>query len=180
MPLTNEATTEANRLIERAKEVLRQPVGTSEELFKLAKALKGIQKFNLARRILELASKRKPATLERKILQQLASCTEKDPDLPLDRRYQKALKIIEAPLHEAEQFLISSVTGDSSELGDLFCRDLNGGFHDEPGDAFTAWRCGQRSIVVIILGLTWEEILGIDTHILYHFLLINVGRKLLD
>ena len=119
MPLTNEATTEANRLIERAKEVLRQPVGTSEELFKLAKALKGIQKFNLARRILELASKRKPASLERKILQQLASCTEKDPDLPLDRRYQKALKIIEAPLHEAEQFLISSVTGDSSELGDL-------------------------------------------------------------
>ena len=119
MPLTNEATTEANRLIERAKEVLRQPVGTSEELFKLAKALKGIQKFNLARRILELATKRKPATLERKILQQLASCTEKDPDLPLDRRYQKALKIIEAPLHEAEQFLISSVIGDSSELGDL-------------------------------------------------------------
>jgi hypothetical protein len=57
--------------------------------------------------------------LERKILQQLASCTEKDPDLPLDRRYQKALKIIEAPLHEAEKFLISSVTGDSSELGDL-------------------------------------------------------------
>ena len=79
MPLTNEATTEANRLIERAKEVLRQPVGTSEELFKLAKALKGIQKFNLARRILELASKRKPATLERKILQQLASCTREGP-----------------------------------------------------------------------------------------------------
>ena len=69
---------------------------------------------------------------------------------------------------------------DCSELGYLFCRDLNGGFHDKPGDAFTAWGCGQRPIVIIILGLTWEEILGIDTYVLYHFLLIDIGRKLRD
>jgi len=31
MSLTKEATTEANRLIERAKEVLRQPVGIEEK-----------------------------------------------------------------------------------------------------------------------------------------------------
>jgi len=112
MPLTKEATTEANPLIERAKEVLRQPIGTSEELFKLAKALKGIQKFNLARRVLADAlvlAGREPAAPEdhRKIVQQYAACTEKDPDLPLDRRYQKALQIIAPVLADAEAYLKS-------------------------------------------------------------------------
>src|SRR5947208_2024299 len=69
---------------------------------------------------------------------------------------------------------------DGGELGYLFGRDLNGGFHDKPGDAFTARWGGQRPIVVIILGLTWEEILGIDAHVRYRFLLIDVSRKLLD
>jgi len=69
---------------------------------------------------------------------------------------------------------------DCGELGYLFCRDLDGGFHDKPGNAFTTRRGGQRPIVVTILGFMWKEILGIDTHVLYHFLLIDVGRKLLD
>jgi hypothetical protein len=35
-------------------------------------------------------------------------------------------------------------------------------------------------LLMIILGLTWAESLGINKHIVYHFLLIDVGRKLLD
>src|SRR6266446_10441403 len=66
---------------------------------------------------------------------------------------------------------------DGSKLCHLFCRHLHGSFHDKPGNAFTARRCGQRPVVVIIRGLTWEEILRIDAHVLYYFLLIDVGRK---
>ena len=96
-------------LTEQAKEVLRNRRGTADNLFALAKSLKKIQKFNLARRILALASKQwaDPA-LARQIVQQHASCTEKDPDLPLDRRYQRAIDIIAGELKKADAYLLAS------------------------------------------------------------------------
>ena len=101
MPLTN-----ATSLIDRAKEVLRNQSGSAEELLSLARQLKAIQKFNLARRVLAVASGRDcDPDLQRKIRQQYSSCTEKDPDLPLERRYKRALDIIQPLLAEAEDYL---------------------------------------------------------------------------
>ena len=56
MPLTNEETENTESLIARAEEALGSRKGDPEGLRKLAKALKKIQKFNLARRLLALAS----------------------------------------------------------------------------------------------------------------------------
>ena len=102
MPLTNEDTENTERLIARGKEVLGSGKGDPEGLLKLSKGLKKIQKFNLARRVLALASQQQAdPDLSRKIAQQHASCTEKDPDLPLDRRHQRASEIIAPVLAEA-------------------------------------------------------------------------------
>ena len=95
-----------SNIIDEAKKVLSKEEGSALQLFKLGKGLKNEQRFNLARRVFALAAKQQPdETLHRKIVQQHASCTEKDPDLPLDRRYQRALEIIAPVLAEAEEYL---------------------------------------------------------------------------
>jgi predicted acylesterase/phospholipase RssA len=104
--VTAVANANTTTLIDQAKEVLRKQRGTAQDLFDLAKSLKKIQKFNFARRVLALASQQQAnPELSRKIVQQHASCTEKDPDLPLDRRHQRALEIIAPVLAEAEEYL---------------------------------------------------------------------------
>jgi predicted acylesterase/phospholipase RssA len=95
-----------SELIEEAKNLLRGVDAPPQTFFELAKKLKNKQHFDYARRLLALASKIKvkdPA-LELKILQQYASCTEKDPDLPIDRRFREAHEIIAGVLKEAETF----------------------------------------------------------------------------
>lgn len=95
-------------LVHRAKPILK-PDGekvAGKYLLAFAKALKGIQKFDFARRLLALALLGEPRGSEiwRVIVQQLASCTEKDPDMPLDRRYELAQEVIAPALAEAETY----------------------------------------------------------------------------
>ena len=92
--------------IELAKRILRGQAATTGELVKLAGALKGEQKFDLARRIFGRAAEQEAENDDqrRKIIQQRASCTEKDPDLPLDRRFPEAEAIIAPLLKEAKEF----------------------------------------------------------------------------
>ena len=95
-----------NNIIDEAKNVLTKREGSALGLFNLGKDLKNEQRFNLARRMFALAAKQQAdVALHRKIVQQHASSTEKDPDLPLDRRYQRALEIIAPVLAEAEEYL---------------------------------------------------------------------------
>ena len=95
-----------SQLIDEAKKLLRGADAPPQAFFDLAKKLKNKQHFDYARRLLALASKMKlkdPA-LELKIVQQYASCTEKDPDLPIDRRFREAKEIIADVLEEAKIF----------------------------------------------------------------------------
>lgn len=100
-----------SKLIDQAKRVLGGEALSTAEMFQLAKGLKGEQKFDFARRLLSRASAHgsDQPELRRKIAQQWASCTEKDPDLPLDRRYVRAQAIIAPILQEAEEYLRSPV-----------------------------------------------------------------------
>ena len=81
-----------------AETILRGKAGAPRELLKLAMALKRQNQFGLARRLLGRA--RKDATahddqeLWRRLTQQHALCTYKDPDQLLDLRLDTALKIL--------------------------------------------------------------------------------------
>jgi predicted acylesterase/phospholipase RssA len=84
--------------IDTARDVLSGVPSTPEELLSLAKQLKGLREFGLARRILARARNapgifKHPKFLE--IFQQSALCTYKDPTLPADSRLDRALEILE-------------------------------------------------------------------------------------
>jgi predicted acylesterase/phospholipase RssA len=120
MPVTNSDEPELGAVIEQAKSALGTKTGEAKALCELGKALKKFQKFNLARRVFELASKQEAdQKTRRKIIQQQASCTEKDPDLPLDRRYQGALQIIAPVLAEAEEYRRHSGDSDVEKSKDV-------------------------------------------------------------
>jgi predicted acylesterase/phospholipase RssA len=120
MPVTNSDEPQLGAVIEQAKSALGTKTGEAKALCELGKALKKFQKFNLARRVFELASKQEAdQKTRRKIIQQQASCTEKDPDLPLDRRYKGALEIIAPVLAEAEEFRRHSGDSDAEQSEDI-------------------------------------------------------------
>jgi predicted acylesterase/phospholipase RssA/MinD-like ATPase involved in chromosome partitioning or flagellar assembly len=81
-----------------AETILRGKAGAPRELLKLAVALKQQNQFGLARRLLGRARKDVTAhddgELWRKLTQQHAICTYKDPDQLLDLRLDTALKIL--------------------------------------------------------------------------------------
>ncbi|MDQ2919352.1 MAG: patatin-like phospholipase family protein [Verrucomicrobiota bacterium] len=91
--------------VDRAKQLLKESVADTTELVALARKLKGEQKFDLARRLFRRALQQcsDDGPLRRKITQQLANCTEKDPDLPIERRFADARTIILPALAEAEE-----------------------------------------------------------------------------
>lgn len=95
-----------SKAVDDAKRILRGEAAATEALFKLGKSLKGEQKFDLARRIFRQAAEQgtEDDVLRRKVAQQWASSTEKDPDLPLDRRFAEAHAVIEPVLKEAKEF----------------------------------------------------------------------------
>ncbi len=98
--------------IDRAKQLLKsESTVATADLVALARQLKGEQKFDLARRLFRQALQQcaDDARLRRKITQQLANCTEKDPDLPLERRFADARLIILPVLAEAEDVARKSV-----------------------------------------------------------------------
>jgi predicted acylesterase/phospholipase RssA len=89
----------ANDPRKTAYDILRGEYQRPEEILKLAKRLKELKEFGLARRVLARARNDKtifthPNLLE--IFQQSALCTYKDPNLPADSRLDRALEILES------------------------------------------------------------------------------------
>lgn len=85
-------------IVLEATEILRGKSESPAEIFDLARRLKEVKQFGYARRILARA-RRSPAlsadpALRRKVYQQSALCTYKDPDLPVDSRLDRALEIL--------------------------------------------------------------------------------------
>ncbi|HEX8117860.1 MAG TPA: hypothetical protein VF521_11360, partial [Pyrinomonadaceae bacterium] len=85
-------------IVQEAQEILRGKSATPEGMLELSKRLKEQKEFGYARRVLARARRSsalgaEPA-LRLKIYQQSALCTYKDPDLPVDRRLDRALEIL--------------------------------------------------------------------------------------
>lgn len=81
--------------VKRAKEILRGADDTPEILLQLAKSLMRENEFGYARRILARA-RSKPAgqKLRLQIHQKSAICTYKDPDLAVDKKFERALELL--------------------------------------------------------------------------------------
>ncbi|HKR02656.1 MAG TPA: patatin-like phospholipase family protein, partial [Pyrinomonadaceae bacterium] len=114
MPSTHNQKTR-NETVLRAQEILRgQSLPTPLEVLELAGKLKAQHAFTYARRVLARAKEddriSEDKKLRLKIYQQLAFCTYKDADLPVDGRLDRALSI----LREVEDL---SETKDQETLG---------------------------------------------------------------
>lgn len=85
--------------VTQAQEILRGRQAQPREMLELAKKLKGETRFSYARRLLARASAHESIARDKKlretIFQQLALCTYKDQDLPLDERLDRALGILD-------------------------------------------------------------------------------------
>jgi predicted acylesterase/phospholipase RssA len=101
--------------VKAAHDTLRGQVQNPEQLLALAKKLKEEKEFGLARRLLGVArlqpSVNDDPKLRRKVFQQSAVCTYKDPDLPADARLNRALEI----LHQSCEDI--NTTTDQETLG---------------------------------------------------------------
>lgn len=84
--------------VTQALEILRGRQAEPREMLELAKKLKGETRFSYARRLLARASAHEGIARDKKlredIFQQLALCTYKDQDLPVDDRLDRALGIL--------------------------------------------------------------------------------------
>ena len=86
-----------NENVRRAEDILRGRVASVDEMFQLAKTLKGDQEFGYARRLFgrarsDAASNVEP--LKTRLRQPHALCTYKDPDLAAELRFQRAITIL--------------------------------------------------------------------------------------
>lgn len=87
------------QLIERARDLLRGRAAAVQEHLALAKKLKAVKQFSYARRLLALARAHEgfvhePDNVRHVIVQQLALCTYKDDDLPVEERLTRALDVL--------------------------------------------------------------------------------------
>ncbi len=79
---------------QQAKEIINGTIiVTTEEKEQMYRAMKKVQRFNLARKILTELIQTDPQSEE--YIKQLALCTYKDPDLAQDIKFDKALKILQ-------------------------------------------------------------------------------------
>jgi predicted acylesterase/phospholipase RssA len=85
--------------VRQAQEILRGRQAEPREMLDLAKKLKAETRFSYARRLLARASGHESIARDKKlrenIYQQLALCTYKDQDLPVDDRLDRALSILD-------------------------------------------------------------------------------------
>ena len=85
--------------VTQALEILRGRQAEPREMLELANKLKGETRFSYARRLLARASGHESIARDKKlrenIFQQLALCTYKDQDLPVDDRLDRALSILD-------------------------------------------------------------------------------------
>ena len=90
--------TPAGTLVQKARLILRGASATPQELLNLASELKRVNEFGYARKLLSLARKdsriNEDEKLRRKLIQQQALCTYKDPDKPVADRLERALEIL--------------------------------------------------------------------------------------
>jgi hypothetical protein len=105
-----------SKKIQLAKDILRGVHGKEEDMTSLYKDLKKYSKFGLARKILYILRKEKPNNL--KIYQQEALCTYKDPDLPSEVKFDKAVDI----LRETEDIETTTNTETLGLLGSIYKR----------------------------------------------------------
>jgi predicted acylesterase/phospholipase RssA len=97
----NNARHESESVAQAKKIIARQQDAEFNAMFDLAKGLKNELAFGYARRILKRARSKPEAELpdnQLKLAQQLALVTYKDPDLPPDKKFDDAIKI----LHRAD------------------------------------------------------------------------------
>lgn len=97
-PMPDRRSWQVTDLVTRAQLILRGQSADQQDMLDLAKALKDAdQQFGYARKLLARARQRHvdDPTLRRKLRQQHALCTYKDPDLPADSRLEKALEILQ-------------------------------------------------------------------------------------
>jgi hypothetical protein len=99
-----------------AKDILRGVHSKVEDMNSLYKDLKKLGKFGLARKILYILRKELPNNL--KLYQQEALCTYKDPDLPSEMKFDKAINI----LRETEDLETTENTETLGLLGSIFKR----------------------------------------------------------
>lgn len=89
---------EKRELVERARAVLGGQAIKPLELFELAKRLKGRDEFGYARKLFDRARNLQDAAWNEAqrldLAQQLALTTYKDPDLPTDQKYARALEVL--------------------------------------------------------------------------------------
>jgi predicted acylesterase/phospholipase RssA len=85
--------------VRQAKNILRGTGGATAELFELAKELMNENEFGYARRILARARANDDIDADKelrlKIHQKSAICTYKDPDLAVDTKFERALRLLE-------------------------------------------------------------------------------------
>jgi len=84
--------------IERANQILRGQQSTAKDILDLAKLMKDQKRFGYARKLL-FTARQDPSInsdpgLATKLRQQHALCTYKDPDLPTDLKFDRALEIL--------------------------------------------------------------------------------------
>jgi len=102
--------------IQLAKDILRGVDGKMQDMNALYKDLKKYGKFGLARKILYILRKQQPNSL--KLYQQEALCTYKDPDLPSEVKFDKAIEI----LRETEDLETTENTETLGLLGSIYKR----------------------------------------------------------
>ena len=105
--------------VQLAKDVLRGVHSEPKDLEGLYKKLKKHSKFSLARKILYILKKKNTdASKSLKLYQQEALCTYKDPDMPSDVKFDKALDI----LKHVEDFKTTTNTETLGLLGAIYKR----------------------------------------------------------
>src|SRR5262245_27988107 len=88
-----------NEDVREAKQILSGQEASFDEILKLAKQLGKQDQFGYARKLLARAREMKGANwteeLRKKLAQQHALATYKDPDLPFDQKFDRAIAILE-------------------------------------------------------------------------------------
>jgi len=129
--------------VRRAKDILRGQSATLSELVSLADALKDEKAFGYARKILQRACLHpelaKQTKVHTRVIQQHALCTYKDPELPSEEKFDRALTIL-------EQLGDLRTTTDQETLG------LAGAIHKYQWEAFGQKQYLEQSLAFYLRG----------------------------
>lgn len=146
------SSTHESPQVSRAKDILRGASATLDELKQLVEHLKEEKAFGYARKLLqraclhpELAQDQK---LRTRLIQQHALCTYKDPDLPLESKFDRALTILEqlGDLQTLEQSGSLSTEAKQETLG------LAGAIHKYKWEAYGQKQYLEQALAFYLKG----------------------------